>query len=78
MLAILLIFYACLNNFFQRGKFRPRLTELVQTNTEKEVIDASTEAFQKLPDVPAAIQALTVLRAIGPATASGACYGTMK
>ena len=59
---------------FQRGKFRPRLTELVQTNTDKEVIDASTEAFQKLPDVSAAIQALTVLKAIGPATASGAYY----
>lgn len=55
----------------QRGKFRPRLTEMVKTNSEKEVKDASTKAFQSLPDISAAIQALSVLKAVGPATASG-------
>lgn len=53
-----------------RGKFRPRLTEMVQTNTSEQVLEASTTAFQKLPSVQAAIQALTVLKAVGPATAS--------
>ncbi|XP_052789524.1 uncharacterized protein LOC128223995 isoform X1 [Mya arenaria] len=53
-----------------RGKFRPRLTEMVATNSEDEVKSASTSAFAALPDVPAAIQALTVLKAVGPATAS--------
>ena len=44
---------------------------MVATNSEEEVKDASLEAFQALPDISAAIQALTVLKAIGPATASG-------
>lgn len=57
--------------FKQRGKFRPRLTELVQANSEEDVKSASIKAFKALPDIPAAIQALTVLKAVGPATASG-------
>ena len=51
---------------------------MVATNTDREVIDASTEAFRKLPDVAAAVQALTVLKAVGPATASGICLKILK
>lgn len=53
-----------------RGKFRPRLTEMVQTNSPQIVLDASQSAFDLLPDVEQAIKALTVLKAVGPATAS--------
>ncbi|XP_077980051.1 uncharacterized protein LOC144435329 [Glandiceps talaboti] len=53
-----------------RGKFRPRLAEMIQTNSEEAVVKASKKAFQCLPDITAAIQALTVLKAVGPATAS--------
>lgn len=40
-------------------------------NSEEDVKAASTKAFKALPDISAAISALTVLRAVGPATASG-------
>ncbi|CAH1795666.1 unnamed protein product [Owenia fusiformis] len=53
-----------------RGKFRPRLTELVQANKPEEVIAASKKAFKKLPNISEAIKALIVLKAVGPATAS--------
>ncbi|XP_052262992.1 uncharacterized protein LOC127866488 isoform X2 [Dreissena polymorpha] len=53
-----------------RGKFRPRLTEMVASNSEDEVVAASTKAFKALPNISAAIQALSVLKAVGPATAS--------
>ncbi|ESP01446.1 hypothetical protein LOTGIDRAFT_186224, partial [Lottia gigantea] len=53
-----------------RGKFRPRLQQMVASNTEEEVKSASSKSFSLLPDLSAAIQALTVLKAIGPATAS--------
>lgn len=56
---------------FQRGKFRPRLEQLVQTNSEDDVITASRKAFKLLPNLSEAIKALSVLKAIGPATASG-------
>lgn len=62
---------SCMFIFKQRGKFRPRLTELVQTNSKEEVKSASIKAFKALPDISAAISALTVLKAVGPATASG-------
>ena len=63
-------------NFFspfhiQRGKFRPKLTEMVETNKPQSVLDASQSAFDLLPDVEQAMKALTVLKAVGPATASG-------
>jgi hypothetical protein len=57
--------------FLQRGKFRPRLEQMVQSNSEEDVLNASKKAFKLLPNLSAAIQALTVLKAIGPATASG-------
>jgi hypothetical protein len=44
---------------------------MVATNSEEDVKNASVKAFQALPDISAAIQALTVLKAVGPATASG-------
>ena len=57
----------------QRGKFRPSLTKLIQSNAADAVVNASKDAFQKLrtSDVGAAIKALSVLRGVGPATASG-------
>lgn len=53
-----------------RGKFRPRLTEMVQTNSPDLVEGSSKKAFKKLPNVGAAIKELIVLKAVGPATAS--------
>ncbi|KAK3090723.1 hypothetical protein FSP39_014102 [Pinctada imbricata] len=53
-----------------RGKFRPRLQQLVESNSEEEVESASKKAFKKLPNLKSAISELTVLKAVGPATAS--------
>lgn len=53
-----------------RGKFRPRLTQLVQTNTSETVKEVTCNAFKCLPDVKLAITKLTTLKAVGPATAS--------
>ncbi|XP_068672095.1 uncharacterized protein [Montipora foliosa] len=62
-----------------RGKFRPRLTQLVQTNNNQTVKDVTSKAFQCLPDVKSAINELTKLKAVGPATASAIlCAGSPK
>ncbi|KAM6951144.1 uncharacterized protein FYW47_014670 [Aplochiton taeniatus] len=53
-----------------RGKFRPRLQQLVATNGEEAVEKTSKKAFSLLPDIQAAITELSTLRALGPATAS--------
>uniref|UniRef100_A0A8D0GY79 Uncharacterized protein n=1 Tax=Sphenodon punctatus TaxID=8508 RepID=A0A8D0GY79_SPHPU len=53
-----------------RGKFRPRLQQLVATNIIEVVESCTKRAFQLLPDVPAAITELSKLKAVGPATAS--------
>ncbi|XP_022778355.1 uncharacterized protein LOC111319895 [Stylophora pistillata] len=53
-----------------RGKFRPRLTQLVQTNTSETVKEVTCNAFKCLPDVKLAITELTTLKAVGPGTAS--------
>ncbi|XP_076345292.1 uncharacterized protein LOC143244465 [Tachypleus tridentatus] len=53
-----------------RGKFRPRLIDLVRINTETAVKQTSKKAFRKLPNVISAITALTTLKGVGPATAS--------
>ncbi|KAM8961045.1 uncharacterized protein RCH25_036839 [Pelodytes ibericus] len=53
-----------------RGRFRPRLHQLVYTNTDKTVESCTGRAFQLLPDVPASISELCKLKGIGPATAS--------
>ncbi|KAM9715961.1 uncharacterized protein ACNS7B_022107 isoform 2-T2 [Menidia menidia] len=53
-----------------RGKFRPRLQQLVASNGGDIVEKCSSKAFSLLPDVPAAISELSSLRGVGPATAS--------
>ncbi|XP_076312156.1 uncharacterized protein LOC143225884 isoform X2 [Tachypleus tridentatus] len=53
-----------------RGKFRPRLMDLVKINTETAVKKTSIKAFRKLPNISHAITALTTLKGVGPATAS--------
>ena len=54
-----------------RGKFRPRLMQLVESNKKDAVETISKSAFRLLPDVKAAVKELTVLKGVGPATASG-------
>lgn len=56
---------------FQRGKFRPRLTELVKGNTPKTVEDITRTGISLLPKLGAAIQHVMILNGVGPATASG-------
>lgn len=53
-----------------RGKFRPRLKQLVESNSEDSVENCSRKAFSLLPDVHAAITELSSLKGVGPATAS--------
>ncbi|XP_041672131.1 uncharacterized protein zgc:112496 [Cheilinus undulatus] len=53
-----------------RGKFRPRLQQLVASNSEDTVENCSRKAFSLLPDVQAAIAELSTLKGVGPATAS--------
>ncbi|XP_029382992.1 uncharacterized protein LOC115059584 isoform X2 [Echeneis naucrates] len=53
-----------------RGKFRPRLQQLVASNSEETVEKCSRKAFSLLPDVHAAISELSSLKGVGPATAS--------
>ncbi|KAM4624206.1 uncharacterized protein ACJ7VT_005104 [Polymixia lowei] len=53
-----------------RGKFRPRLQQLVASNSEETVETCSRKAFSLLPDTQAAIAELSSLKALGPATAS--------
>ncbi|XP_062589644.1 uncharacterized protein LOC134251277 [Saccostrea cucullata] len=53
-----------------RGKFRPRLQQMVESNPEDTVVSASKKAFKHLPNLKKAIEELTVLKAVGPATAS--------
>ena len=47
------------------------MTELVKENTEENVVEITTKAFSLLPNIHKAIEALTKLKAVGPATASG-------
>ncbi|KAI3685847.1 hypothetical protein L6452_35108 [Arctium lappa] len=53
-----------------RGKWRPRLLDFVSSLDEDMVKSASEKAFKSLPDVSKAISELTVLKGVGPATAS--------
>ncbi|XP_073504684.1 uncharacterized protein [Phyllobates terribilis] len=53
-----------------RGKFRPRLKQLVSGNSASAVERCSGRAFLLLPDVCAAIEELCQLKGVGPATAS--------
>lgn len=54
----------------QRGRFRPRLQQLVATNPPELVVKRSAAAFNLLPDMQAAVTELCALRGVGPATAS--------
>ncbi|KAG8369141.1 hypothetical protein BUALT_Bualt15G0120500 [Buddleja alternifolia] len=53
-----------------RGKWRPRLLSFVSSLTDAAVRDASAKAFASLPHVSTAVKELTVLKGVGPATAS--------
>ncbi|KAL2078262.1 hypothetical protein ACEWY4_025947 [Coilia grayii] len=53
-----------------RGKFRPRLQQLIDSNSAETVQSCSSKAFALLPDVEAAIAELSTLKGMGPATAS--------
>ncbi|KAK9097109.1 hypothetical protein Sjap_022606 [Stephania japonica] len=53
-----------------RGKWRPRLMGFVSSLDESLVESASRKAFESLPDVSRAVSELTVLKGVGPATAS--------
>lgn len=53
-----------------RGKWRPRLLDFVSALEEDVVKSASQKAFQAMPDVSKAVTELTVLKGVGPATAS--------
>ncbi|XP_016417956.1 uncharacterized protein LOC107747858 [Sinocyclocheilus rhinocerous] len=53
-----------------KGKFRPRLQQLIGSNNEEAVQSSTSKAFGLLPDVQAAIAELCKLKGVGPATAS--------
>ncbi|XP_068657451.1 uncharacterized protein [Aristolochia californica] len=53
-----------------RGKWRPRLLDFVSKLDEVQVESASRKAFESLPDVSKAVSELTILKGVGPATAS--------
>ncbi|KAK3149473.1 hypothetical protein QOZ80_3AG0217830 [Eleusine coracana subsp. coracana] len=53
-----------------RGKWRPRLMDFVKGLDDAVVESASRKAFAALPDLRKAISELTVLKGVGPATAS--------
>lgn len=59
-----------------RGKNRRQLLDLVRINTELAVKQTTQKAFRKIPNLSAAISALTNLKGIGPQTASAVlCAG---
>ncbi|KAF2547166.1 hypothetical protein F2Q70_00023569 [Brassica cretica] len=53
-----------------RGKWRPRLLDFVSSLDDSVVKSASEKAFESLPDISKAVNELTVLKGVGPATAS--------
>ncbi|XP_060963275.1 uncharacterized protein LOC115712824 isoform X1 [Cannabis sativa] len=53
-----------------RGKWRPRLLDFVSGLDDDLVKSASEKGFQSLPNVSKALSELTVLKGVGPATAS--------
>lgn len=52
------------------SNFRPRLLDYVSSLDEASVESASRRAFAALPDLSKAVSELTVLKGVGPATAS--------
>ena len=71
-LSLFLNFIKCIiNNVWILFFFlRPRLLDFVSSLDEAVVKSASEKAFQSLPDVSKAVSELTVLKGVGPATAS--------
>ncbi|KAL6983572.1 hypothetical protein U1Q18_016956, partial [Sarracenia purpurea var. burkii] len=55
---------------FTRGKWRPQLLDFVSSLDESLVKSASQKKFQSLLDVSKAVTQLTVMKGVGPATAS--------
>ena len=55
-----------------RGVWRARNLALVKSNSEKEVVAASADAFNKIPHPTAPISTMAALKGVGPATASAA------
>lgn len=53
-----------------RGKWRPRLLSYASSLDDEEVKAASMTSFSALPDLKVAINALSALKGVGPATAS--------
>ncbi|XP_064407107.1 uncharacterized protein LOC135351919 isoform X2 [Halichondria panicea] len=53
-----------------RGKFRPRLTELIRENSPESVERVTRKGFSLLPNLKGAVETLCQLRGVGPATAS--------
>ncbi|KAL6843622.1 hypothetical protein ACP4OV_026684 [Aristida adscensionis] len=53
-----------------RGKWRPRLMDFVKGLDDAAVESASRKAFAALPELGRAVAELTVLKGVGPATAS--------
>lgn len=57
-----------------RGKFRPRLQQMIESNSEELCRSCTKRAFaydsMKRDDLPDAIKALIELKAVGPATAT--------
>ena len=67
--------YECVVLVLQRGKFRPRLSELVKENSPADVERITEEGLARLPgSLTAAVKHLSQLKGVGPATASGVCY----
>lgn len=58
-------------HFLQRGKFRPRLTELIKSNSEKDIKEITSKSYGHIKEPEAAIKELCKLKGVGPATASG-------
>jgi len=57
-----------------RGVFRPRLKDLITMNTPRVVMQETKKAYraiEKRRDIEAAVKALSVLKGVGPAMASG-------
>ncbi|XP_016380218.1 uncharacterized protein LOC107717841 isoform X2 [Sinocyclocheilus rhinocerous] len=53
-----------------KGKFRPRLQQLIGSNSEEAVPNSTSKASGLMPDVQVAITELCKLKGVGPATAS--------
>ncbi|KAK7072507.1 hypothetical protein SK128_014839 [Halocaridina rubra] len=63
----------CMKWKLSRGKFSPRLKDLIQMNTPRLCMTETKKAFRALlkkDDLPSAIQALCNLKGVGPAMAS--------